>query len=75
MIFRPHLAGGHGLLDEDLDHLAIFRMHADHGAMPASETHGFEQGAVVEHEDAGVSHEQFEAGHAFVGNEGLHVRQ
>src|SRR5215831_3007139 len=50
-------------------------MHADHGAMPASETHGFEQGAVVEHEDARIRHEQFEAGHAFAGHEGLHVRQ
>src|SRR5215470_2983672 len=75
VIFRSYLTGGHGLLDEHLDHLAIFRMHADHGAMSASETHGFEQGAVVEHEDAGVGHEQFEAGHAFAGNEGLHVSQ
>src|SRR5262245_2754207 len=72
---RPRLAGGHGLLDEDLDHLAIFRMHADHGTMSASETHGFEQGAVVKHEDARVRHEQFEAGDAFTGNEGLHISQ
>jgi hypothetical protein len=50
-------------------------MHADHGAMAASETHGFEQGAVVEHEDAGVRHEQFEAGDTFAGHEGLHVGQ
>jgi hypothetical protein len=75
MILRRHPARCHCLLDKHLDHLTIFSMHADHGAMPSGEAHGLEQCAVIKHEDARIGHEQFEAGDAFAPNEGLHVGQ
>ena len=65
VILGSGLAFGQGLLDDHVDGAAVFRVHADHGAGLGGRAHGFEDAGVVEHENAGIGHEQFEAGDAF----------
>src|SRR5258707_1277265 len=63
---------GGGLLDEDGHGAAVFRVHADEAAVLSCLAHGLKDGGVVEHEDAGVGHEELEAGDAFA-NELAHL--
>ena len=65
VIFRRAFSFGKGLLDDDVDGAAVFRVHADQATVFCGLAHGFENGGVVEHEDAGIGHEKFEAGDAF----------
>ena len=65
VIFRSFFSFGEGLLDDDVDGAAVFGVHADEAGMFGGLAHGAEDCGVVEHEDAGVGHEKFEAGHAF----------
>ena len=53
-------------LDDHVDNAAVFGVHADECAVFRGLAHGFEDGRVVDHEDAGIGHEEFEAGYAFV---------
>ena len=63
------------LLNQRLDDWAVLGVDADHSAVPPGESHGLEQRAVIEHENAGISHEQFETGYPLMGNQRLHVGQ
>ena len=65
VIFRRFLAFGESLLDDDVDGAAVFGVHADQAGMFRGLAHGAEDGGVVEHEDAGIGHEEFETGDAF----------
>ena len=65
VIFRSFFSFGEGLLDDDVDGAAVFGVHADEAGMFCGLAHGLEDGGVVEHEDAGIGHEEFEAGDAF----------
>jgi hypothetical protein len=56
---------GEGLLDDYVDGAAVFRMHADEAVVFGGLAHGFEDRGVIEHEDAGVGHEELEASDAF----------
>ena len=60
MVFGSGLAFSQGLLDDHVDGAAIFRMHADHGSGLGGSAHGLENAGIVQHEDAGISHEQLE---------------
>ena len=66
------LAFGQGFLHDDIDDAAVFGVHADEGAVLSRLAERFKYSGVVNHEDAGVSHEEFEAGHAFA-DQGIHV--
>ncbi len=65
VIFRGFFSFGESLLDDDVDGAAVFGVHADQAGVFGGLAHGFEDRGVVEHEDAGVGHEKFEAGDAF----------
>ncbi len=65
VILGSGLAFGQCLLDDHVNGAAIFRMHADHGPGLRGGAHGFEDAGVIEHENAGVGHEELEAGNAF----------
>ena len=65
VILRSGLSFGQRLLDDHVDGAAVFRVHADHGAVLRGRAQGLEDAGVVEHENAGIGHEQFEAGDAF----------
>ena len=56
---------GKGLLDDDVDRAAVFGVHADETVVSCGLAHGFEDGGVIQHEHAGVGHEEFEAGDTF----------
>ncbi len=51
---------------DDVDHAAVFGVHADEGAILGSAGKGLENGRIVYHEDVGIRHEELEAGDAFV---------
>src|SRR5207253_9937943 len=55
-------AFGEGALHEHIDGAAIFRVHADETIVLGGLPHGLEDGGVIEHEDAGIGHEELEAG-------------
>ena len=65
VIFRCALAFRKRLLNDHVDRAAIFRVHADQAGVLGGLAHGAENSGVVEHEDAGIGHEEFEAGDAF----------
>ncbi len=56
---------GERLLDDDVDGAAVFRMHADEAVVLGRLAHGLEDRSVIEHENAGIGHEELEAGNAF----------
>ena len=66
VILRRFLSFGQRLLHDHVDRAAVFRVHADQRAILRRVLQSFEDAAVVEHEHAGIRHEQLEAGHAFV---------
>src|SRR6267154_50067 len=72
VIFRGTFSFGEGLLDDDVDGAAVFRVHADEAAVLSCLPHGLKDGGVIEHEDAGVGHKELEAGDAFA-NELAHL--
>ena len=51
----------------------VLRVHADHAAIPAGNPHRFEQLPVVDHEHAGIGHEQLEASDTLAIDQRLHV--
>jgi hypothetical protein len=57
-------AFGQGLLDDDVDSAAVFRVHADQAGMLGGLGHGAEDRGIVKHEYAGISHEKLETGDA-----------
>src|SRR5882724_632268 len=65
VIFRRALSFGEGLLNDDVDGAAIFRVHADEAAVFGGLAHSLEDRGIIEHEDARVGHEELEAGDAF----------
>lgn len=65
MIFRRGLPFGQGALHEDVNRAAIFRVHADHPAVLGGLQHGLENRRVVQHEHAGIGHENCERRNAF----------
>ena len=54
------------VLDDLVDDNAILSVHTDQTAALSSRRHGAKDRRVVNQEHAGISHEQFEAGHAFI---------
>ena len=74
MIFRRPLPFCKCLLHDHVDRASIFRVHAHHAAILRRSLQSLEDAAIVEHENSGISHEQLEAGHAFV-NQIVHLRE
>ena len=72
MIFGGAFAFRQRLLNDDVDRAAIFGMHADQAVVFGGLAHGAKDRGVIQHENAGIGHEQFEAGHAFA-NEFAHL--
>jgi len=64
VVDRRRLATGQGLLHEDVDDGAVLGVHHDERAVLAGPLHRAEDLAVVGQEDAGVGHEELEAGDA-----------
>ena len=56
-----------------LNDRSILRMHAYHGVVGAGNPHRLEQRPVVDHEHAGIGHEQLEAAHSLAIDQRLHV--
>ena len=71
VIFRRFLPFGQRLLHDHVDGAAVFGVHADQAAIFCRGAERFEDAGVVEHEDAGIGHEEFEAGDAFA-DQGVH---
>ena len=65
MIFRRALSFSKSLLDDHVYGASIFRVHADKAVVFGGLAHGFEDGGVIEHENAGIGHEELEARDAF----------
>src|SRR6185437_12702031 len=65
-------ARGERLLHEHVDDAAVFGVHADEGSVLRGLLKGAEDGGVIHHEHAGVSHEELEAGYALA-NHRVHV--
>jgi hypothetical protein len=63
VILRRGVALGERFLDEHVDHAAVLGVHADGAAVLPRAAHGAEDARIVEHEHAGVGHEQLERGH------------
>src|SRR5439155_6056004 len=63
-ILGRRLAFGQSLLHDHVDGAAVFGVHADHRAGAAGHAQGFEDAAVIEHENAGIRHEELETGDA-----------
>src|SRR5207237_1883463 len=59
------LALGESLLNVYINGAAIFGVHADQAGMLGGLAHGAKNRGVVEHEHAGIGHEELEAGDAF----------
>ncbi len=57
MVFGFGMAFRQRRLDQFVDDDAVFRMHADQGAVLARLAHGPKDGAVVRQQDAGIGHE------------------
>ena len=64
VILGRRLAFGQSLLHDHVDGAAVFGVHADHRAGAAGHAQGFEDAAVIEHENAGIRHEELETGDA-----------
>ena len=69
---RRGLALGESAAHDHVDDPAVLGVHADQRPVLRRAGERLENGRVVHHEDAGIGHEQFEAGHA-VGHHGIHV--
>jgi len=65
VILRGTLSFGERFLNDDVDGAAVFRVHADESGLIGSLRHGAEDAGIVQHKDAGISHEEFEAGDPF----------
>src|SRR6266568_3436183 len=65
VIFGGAFSFGERLLDDHVDGAAVFRVHADEAIVLRGLAHGLEDGGVIEHENAGIGHEELEAGDAF----------
>ena len=66
------LTFGQGSLYDDINNSAVFGVHTDESAVFGGLAESFENGGVVNHENAGIRHEEFEAGDTFV-NHGIHI--
>ena len=72
VVLRLGLPFGERLLHQHVDHSAVLGVHADRSAVLPGAKERPENRAVVEHEHAGVGHEQLERRHAF-GDERVHL--
>ena len=59
-------------MHDDIDDATVFGVHADECAVLCCLTEGFEDGGIVNHEHAWISHEEFETGDTFI-DHGVHV--
>src|ERR1035441_6024794 len=66
MVNGRGLSFGQRARDEDIDHAAVFGVHADECAVFGGARERFEDGGVIHHEDVGIGHEQLEAGYDLV---------
>ena len=66
MILRGQLTGGHRLLDQDVDDIAIFRMQRHQTAVFLAGEHGTEKGAIVHHQAIAVGHVHLDGGDAIL---------
>ena len=73
VIFRGALPGLDGLLDQDVDRVAVLGVDADHRAVLGRLAHDVEADAVIDHEHVRVGHEQLEARDPLVAGERLEV--
>ena len=73
MVARRGVAGLQRLLDQQVDHGAVFGVQRHHAAVSTNLAQHAEDGSVVGHHHAGVGHEHLETGHAFVPHGVLHV--
>src|ERR1700677_1550789 len=65
VVDRGGFAFGDGSFNDDVDDASVFGVEADERAVFGGAAEGLEDGAVVDHQDAGIGHEEFEAGYAF----------
>ena len=72
VVLRVGLAPGQRLRDEHVDGDAVLGVHHDHRAVVGRPLHGPQDLAVVAVEDAGVGHEELEAGDALVVHQVVH---
>ena len=75
VVLRRLLSLAQRLLDEQVDDAAVLGVHADEAAVLPRAPQRAEDGRVVHHEDAGVGHEQLEAGEALVFDHRVHVAE
>ena len=66
VILRRRLAVRERFLHQHVDHAAVLGVHADGAAVLAGAPHRAEDARVVQHEHAGIGHEQLERGDALL---------
>ena len=72
VIFRRCPAFGKGSLHEHVDDSPVLRMHADRAAIFSRPQQRREDARIVQHENAGIRHEQLERRHALP-DQGVHL--
>jgi hypothetical protein len=65
VINRGRFAFSDRLLNQQIDHAAVFGVHAYQAAVLSRLPHGTENGGIVYHQYVRVGHEELEAGHTF----------
>ena len=73
VVARRGVAGLQRLLDQQVDHSAVFGMQRHHAALGPHLAQHAEDGGVIGHHHAGVGHEHLEAGHALMPHGVPHV--
>ena len=75
VILRRRLALAQRLLHQLVDDAAVLGVHADQAAVLAGAAQRAEDRRVVHHEDAGIRHEQLEAGDPLVADQAVHLAE
>ena len=73
VVLRRGVPGRDGLLGQNLNDRSVLRMHADHGVVCTGNPHCLEQRPIIDHQHAGIGHEQLEACDTLAIDQRLHV--